>query len=448
MMRLNKIIFPVMLTALILTLAQTARAAEPRELTIDNFVSLVKQYSKDLKLAEKDREEADAQKSEAVSLAMPHISGQATYTRNLNDVYMYLDLSSLTGESDIVKADANRNNEYAAGVSLRQTLFSPTVFNAIKAAKQYRKFTDFTYDAAYQQLMTLAKQAFSQTLLLEKVYRVAQMSEQNAYDNYVDTKNRFDNGLASEFEKLQAESRYRERVPVTAAAKRNLDLALIDLKNLAGIPVDTEIKIVGSLDSYPELPKTNDIDAILKKRPDYNAMLWEERLRRTDVSAQKSAYFPSLAAVAGYGYSAQSNDFKLEEENNSWTVGLVLSVPIFQGGETRAKVRQANVRLEKSQLQLARFRDNTEKEIQSVRLRLNEAYERIASAKASLETADKAFSIAEKTSKVGLATQLELKDARVAKDQATVGYYSAVFEYLAAWYDWQRVSGAMTDGDL
>ncbi|MEZ5357271.1 MAG: TolC family protein [Candidatus Zixiibacteriota bacterium] len=444
---MKSIRFSVLLTAVILILAQSAGAAEPRELTIDSFASLVKQYSKDLKLAQKDREEADAQKSEAISLALPHVSAQASYTRNLSDTYMYMDLSSLTGEDGIMKVDANRNNEYAAGVSLRQTLFSPTVFNAIEAAKQYRKMTDYIYDATYQQIMTLAKQAFSQTLLLEKVVEVAAMSEQNAYDNYIDTKNKFDNGLASEFELLQAESRYRERVPTTASAKRNLDLALIDLKNLAGIPVDTEIKLIGSLDTYPDMPTNVGLDIVLEQRPDYNALLWEERLRKTDVSAQRSAYFPSLSAVAGYGYAAQSNDFKLEEENNSWTVGLVLSVPIFQGGETRARVRQANVRLEKSRLELSRFRDDVEKQLQGVKLRLTEAHARIASAKASLETANKAFSIAEKTSKVGLTTQLELKDARVAKDQATVGYYSAVFEYLAAWYDWQRISGAMTESD-
>jgi len=420
-----------------------------RTLDMDQFVSLVRQHSKDLQIASKDREEADAQKSQAVALALPHVGAQAGYTRNLSDLYMYLDMSSLTGEEDagITKSVSSRNNEFSAAVSLTQTLFSGTVMNAITAARQYRRLTDFAYDATFQQIVTLSKQAFAQTLLLRKVLEVSEQSEQNALDNYNDTKSRFDNGLASEFELLQAESRYRETVPQTASARRNLELALVDLKNLAGISVDEELSLTGSLETYPEMPGPISLDQALDTRPDYNALVWEERLRRTAVSAERAGYFPSLAAVAAYGYSAQSNDFKLEEENNAWTIGLQLSIPIFQGGDTRAKVRQASIQLDKSQLELAKSRDQIEKDLRSVRLRLEEAHARIASAQAALETATKAHNIAESTTRVGLTTQLELKDTRVVLDQASVAYYTAVFEYLAAWYDWQMVSGALTDDE-
>ncbi|MCB2229776.1 TolC family protein [bacterium] len=438
------IIRPIaVLLILLICLAPTGVRLQAKEVDLDEFVSLVERYSKQLQIAEKDREEADAQKSEAIGLALPHISAQAGYTRNLSDVYSYLDFSALSGEGGVSKIDMNRDNEFTAGVSLRQTLFSGTVFNAIAAARQYRRLTDYTYDATYQQILTLSKQAFSQALLLERVVTVAELAEQNAHDNYLDMKKRFESGLASEFQLLQAESRYRDAVPQTAATRRNLELALVDLKNFAGIPVDTTLELNGSLDRYPQLPKQVDIETVLAQRPDYNAMLWEEQLRKTNVSAQRSGYYPSLSAVAGYGYSAQSNDFKLEEENNSWTVGLMLSVPIYQGGETRAKVRQASVQLDKSRLEIARRRDEIEKEIKSVRLRLEEAHERISSANTALTTARKAFDIAEATARSGLTTQLELKDARVGLDQATVAYYSAVFEYLAAWYDWQRVTGNM-----
>ena len=419
-------------------------SAQTQQVDLDQFVELVKQHSKELQLAVKDREEADAQKNEARSLAYPHLAASAGYTRNLSDIYMYVDLSALSedgGSGGAQKLAINRNNEFSAGVSLTQTLFSGSVFNAIKAAKQYRTLTDYTYDATFQYVMTVARQAYSQALLLEKVVEVAAASEKNAEDNYHDTNNRYESGLASEFELLQAESRYREAVPATAEAKRNLELAMIGLKNLAGLPADEPLTLLGTLNSYPEMPNPIGLDAVLGNRPDYNARLWEEKLRRTNVSAQRAAYFPSLAAVAAYGYSAQSDAFRLEEENNSWTVGLKLSVPIFNGGETRAKVHQASVQLDRSRIELAQMRDDIEKELRSVRLRLEEAHERIKSAETSKQTAEKAFSIAEQTTRVGLTTQLELKDTRVMLDQATVNYYAAIFDYVLAYHDWKRVVG-------
>ena len=57
-------------------------------------------------------------------------------------------------------------------------------------------------------------------------------------------------------------------------------------------------------------------------------------------------------------------------------------------------------------------------EIKNLELKLSEAEKRIESAQSTLGIGKKAFEIAEITSDNGLATQLELKDARLAYDQA------------------------------
>ena len=54
---------------------------------------------------------------------------------------------------------------------------------------------------------------------------------------------------------------------------------------------------------------------------------------------------------------------------------------------------------------------------------------------------EKAFEIAEITSDNGLATQLELKDARLAYDQAKLNYFAAQYEYLEAYFDWELAVG-------
>jgi len=46
-------------------------------------------------------------------------------------------------------------------------------------------------------------------------------------------------------------------------------------------------------------------------------------------------------------------------------------------------------------------------------------------------------------SKSGLTTQLELKDSRIMLDQATMGFYSAIFEYLVAYFDWEKAIGSV-----
>jgi outer membrane protein len=115
------------------------------EYDLQKFLSLVKKNSKELKTARKELDMADANKREALSAAFPKLTLDADYNRYLTSNYLYVDL----GEG-YQKFKINRNNQYGLNVVLSQTLFSLNVRNAIKAAGQYQKLTDFSYDAGYQ----------------------------------------------------------------------------------------------------------------------------------------------------------------------------------------------------------------------------------------------------------------------------------------------------------
>ncbi len=260
---------------------------------------------------------------------------------------------------------------------------------------------------------------------------------------YDDVKKAYDLGLKSEFELLQADVRHKDHIPKTTNAEKNYNVALINLKNLAGLPADNEIVLDGSLADYPELPQSMTMQTVLDNRPDFNALLWEERLRSTNVKAEKASYLPTLSGNLIYAYSAQSDRWSFDEENNSFTFGLSLSIPIFTGGANSARVQKAKIERDKTRIEIDRNKQNIERELESVRLRLKEAHDRISSADATRTAAKKAFSIAQSTSEVGLTTQLELKDSRVVLDQAIMGYYSAVYEFLDAYFDWEKAVGAV-----
>ncbi len=408
------------------------------EYDLQKFLSLVKKNSKELKTARKELDMAHANKREALSAAFPKLMLDADYNRNLTSNYLYVDL----GEG-YQKLKINRNNVYGLNIVLSQTIFSLNVHNAIKAAGQYQKLTDFSYDAGYQEIVTFAKKGFYQTLLLKAVWEVTEKSEQNAHENYLNVKDKFDQGLVSQFTLLQAEVQWKDMIPQTIEAQRNYELALISLKNLAGISVEDRITLEGTLDSYPDMPEALGFEELLEARPDFKALVWEEKLRRTAVNAQRSGYFPTLTGSFVYNFASQSDRWKLDERNNNYILGLNLSVPLFMGGYTRAKVSQARIDLDKTRIKIEQTKDDIRKEIADIRLRLEQAKDRILSADATRQAAEKAFQIAQTSVKNGLATQLELKDARLASDQAQLTYFASVYEYLSAYFDWERTIGAV-----
>jgi len=210
---------------------------------------------------------------------------------------------------------------------------------------------------------------------------------------------------------------------------------------MAGIPDGEEIRLVGDFDTLPPMPEKQELQPVLSRRPDYNALLWEEQLRGTGIKSEKANKLPSLSLNLIYNFSSQSDRFKLEMQNHSYIVGLNLSIPVFTGGYQEAQIQKARIDLDKTRIRIEKQKEDIANEIRNIYLRLGEANERMQAAKVVLETAKKAFEIAEVSAANGLATQLELKEARAAYDQARLNGYAASYDYLDAYFDWRLATG-------
>ena len=417
-------------------------------LSLDDFLEKVEANSKDLKLIAKELDMAEANKKQAYSTALPKIFSQGGYTRNINPYYSYMDfdmdLSIIPDMPPIEfpeKIKATYDNKFEFNTRLEQTLFSTQVGNAITAAKQYEKMTEKIYASGHLQIIVGSKKIFYQSLLLKKIYEVNKKSEENAHANYEMTKTKFETGTVSELHLYQAEVNWRNNIPEVTKAKKNYQLALNNIKEMAGIKLDKKIELLGDFKNHPAVPEVPQLKDVLKLRPDYNALKWQSQLLNTNISAQKSGYFPSLSGNITHAYSSMSDKFMMERENNVLMVGVTLNIPIWTGGYTGAQVQKARVNYDKSQIELKKNEDAISKELKNIELKLKEAEGRIASAKTTLKTAEKGYSIAQTSAKNGLATQLELKDARLLYNQAELGYYVAVFDFLLAYFDYELAIG-------
>ncbi|MBN2426489.1 MAG: TolC family protein [Calditrichaceae bacterium] len=437
---MNRII-KLMFIYLILSTAVSAQTYD-----LDTYLELVEKNSHDLKIVEKQLEMADAIAKEAWATALPKISATGKYNRNFLESKLFVDMTNPeTGESMTQEFKISRNNEWNFNAVLNQTLFSFQIGNALTAARQYEQLSDFAYRSGYQKIMSAAKKLFYQTLLLKTVAEVADTSENNARANYENMKQKFNQGLISEFELLQAEVNWKNEIPKVTQSVRNYQLLLANLKMFAGIPSADEIQLQGDLETHPEMPDKEGLDSVLAVRPDYLALDWERKLRETGVRAEKSAYYPDLQGNLIFSYSSQSDAWKINDNENKNIIGnLTLNIPIYLGGYVGAQVQKAKVDLDKTEIQLNKMKEEIEKDLNNIHLRLKEAEQRIKSAQSTLTTTKKAFHIAQVSADNGLITQLELKDARLFNDQAQLNFYSAVYDYLDAYFDWELAIGRVT----
>ena len=413
--------------------------------TLEQFIQLVEKNSKDLQMAQKELEMADAQYKEALSTALPKIFAEGTYNRNLAKMFLFVDFpDSETGEMTSQKFQISYNNDFRAMAMIQQTLFSLQIGDALRAASQYEKLTDYVYDYSHQTIITIAKKGFYRALLLKKIWDVKEAAEKNARENYENVKKKFENGLVSEFEMLQAEVNWKNKIPETSQAKRNYKMGMIMLKTFAGIELETALVLEGNLDSYPAVPDSLGLETVLKQRADYNALLWERNLRKTNVSAQKSEFYPFLTGHFVYNFTSSSDKYDFDRRNSAYFVGVKLNIPIYTGGYTGAQVQKARIDLDRTDIKVLQSQDEVFRCIKNIRLRLREAYSRILSADKTRESAFRAFAIAETSADNGMATQLELADSRVQLELAVLNFYVATYDYLDAYYDWQLAIGQVS----
>ncbi len=414
-----------------------------RDLSLAEYLKLVEENSKDLYKADLDKKLAEAQEKLTRSAAMPMIGGSLGYTRNLTEITMPAPVAADTSTGALIYMDVpyNSKNEFSASVGVQQMLFDMTVFKALEASRKYRNMTGTIYEASRQGILTAAKQLYYQTVLLEEVYKVQEATEQNAHETYQEILKKYDNDLASQLDALQAEVNWKINIPEKTKAARNRDLVLSNLKLLAGIPPEEEITLVDTLLDTPGKPDSVELGEVLGNRPDYQAMQGELDLRDINISATRAQFFPSLSASFGYGWQASSDEFSLNDGTGAAQAGLTLTIPIYYGGSRFAKMEQVRVEKEKSRINLIKKQDEIRNEISNLQLLLEESSSRITSAQTTLETAEKAFSIMEISSRNGLATQLDLKDARLSLSGAQLNYYSAIFDYLNSYFQWQQAIG-------
>ncbi len=419
-------------------------------LTLEQFLLLVEENNKDIYSADLDVSIARTQRDLARSLALPMIGGSLGYTRNFLEIKtpapvgaIYDPSTPAGGLYNLFYTDVpyNTDNEFTAGVGLQQTLFDMTMFQALKASSAYADLAGSVYEATRQAVLTAAKKLYVQGLLLEEILAVRKAAEENAYDSFRQVSLRYENELASQLDLLQAEVNYQIQIPETSQARRNRDLVFNTLKMMAGISIDEEILLTETLSVLPTLPEHGTFSEILTVRSDYQALVMQEDLQKLNVKAVQAEFYPTVSLALQYGWQASSNSFSLDDGISVLTAGINVNIPIFYGGSRFAKLEKAELELRKSRTALDKKREEMHSEIRNIELLLNESQQRITSAKRTLETAEKAYEIVEISVENGLATQFEMKEARLNLSSAQLNSSLAAADYLDAYFQWQQAMG-------
>ena len=279
-------------------------------------------------------------------------------------------------------------------------------------------------------MVSTITEAYYQLLNAKDSYKVLQSSWNTAKENLRITRVRFNNGLCSEYDTIQADVQVKSIEPSMIATKRGIELATLNLKIQMGLPDEYPITIDGTLADYERTMfdeiKLSDLDTTLSDNPTMRQLDVTERLLEKQLEVTKAQWYPTLSLSAMYNWISMGDKLTGNDWNPYSTVGLSLNFPLFQGGSRYYKQKQAELQYKEMQFTKEDTKRKLKLGLQNSLNNLRVAIETINTTKAAAESAWKGLVIAKKRYEVGSGTTLELTTSQNALTNAQLNYLQAI----------------------
>lgn len=428
-------IFMVMLAAASLPLR-----AQQRQISLDDAISLALANNRTLEMARLEIGKADAQVDEAFGNALPSLNFSANYTRNIQKQVFYF-----PGPDGVTRPiSIGSDNALQASLQLQQILFNSAVLTGVGTAKTYSQISRQQLRATAAETVVSVKKLYYGALLGREVLALNERLLRNAEQNFQTARQFVQNGMRAEFDAIRAEVQVENLRPVVVQARDSYQMALDNLEMLLGLDPATTLELTGTL-SHPAdtvTPAITTANDILERN---NAQLQALRLATTVneqlIDINRSDYLPTLALFGNYTYQAQADAFSDLDFQPSSMVGLNLSLNLFSGGQTKAKVEQARVDYLQSLEQLEQVDQALKTQLESVLRRIYYARERIAASDHTITQAERGYKIATVSYGAGTGTQLQINDAELALAQSRLNQLNAIYDYHGALADLEGLLG-------
>lgn len=343
-----------------------------------------------------------------------------------------------------------RFNSKGYSARLSQPLFRADRWYQLLSAKASGKQALADYRNAEQDLVIRVATAYFNVLRAEDNLSSAVAAETAFRRQLEQTQERFDVGLIAITDVHEARAVYdlSRATRITQEEERdNSYTALESLTNRAYDSIDVldkSMPITGPnptpLQEWIKLALDNNIALLASKHQVESA--------RHEVKKQKSGHLPTLDAVASYSHADEGGTSFLGNESDIENYALELNIPIFQGGGTKSRVREAHYRLTQAKENYERQYRSVKQDIQRQHRTVNSDVLRVGARKLALKSSQSALEATEGGYEVGTRNIVDVLQVRNTLFESQRNYYNAIYDYILNSLELKRIAGELKISDL
>jgi outer membrane protein len=239
---------------------------------------------------------------------------------------------------------SNQYNSNGYALTLTQPVFRWQNWVAYDQGKRAVALAEAQFLQARQELILRVAQAYFEVLNVEVTLEAARAQKLAIAQQLEQAKQNFEVGTTTIVDTYEAQSRYDLATAQEIASENELEIRRESLRVIIGEAPESLAMLDATKPLLPPKPAQMPpwVEAAQQDNLAVQIQAKNAEIAALEVDKTRAGHYPTLDVVASAGKNrapANSGSVRLETESNS--VGLQLNVPLFQGGYTSSKTREA-----------------------------------------------------------------------------------------------------------
>jgi len=432
--------------ACLLGLSVPGSAQQKNEFSVKQCVDYAEKNSITVKNSLLDIEIQKQFNRQVTAAAFPQVNASIS----AND-YLEIPTSLLPGEivnRPGTKVPVQFGTKYnaAAGVDVTQLLFDGQVFVGLMARKAIVEYQTRISEVTKEQIKANIYKIYYQLVVGKKQLASLDANIERFEKLLSDTREIFKNGFAERLDvdkvTVQLNNIKTEKIKIENA----LSAGNAGLKFLMNMPQKEELLLTDTLNEAELKSNILDENYNYKDRKEFQLLTVAEKLGGYNVRRYKLSKIPTLAAFASYGKNAQRTSFDLFGKGDWFTtslVGLKISIPIFDGNNRNAHIKQASYELQKTKNNISQLKENIDYDVEHSRINMKSALLTMDNQKKNIELAEKVYNTTKKKYEQGLGSNQEIYFSQAELKVAQTNYYNSLYDAINARIDYLKATGKL-----
>ena len=338
---------------------------------------------------------------------------------------------------------------FDATLSAQYALINPQRVPLVAAARDQYEKAKFQYVVSLRDLRLQAAQAYFDLQQADDQVRIGQESVRASLVSLRDSKARFQAGVATKLEVLEAETQLARDQQLLAnglaaqsVARRAL-AALLDLPFTVTPTAKDSARVLGVWNAS----LSESIVAAFSFREELDQAILDISIANSQANSALGAVQPFLSVFTNFGYNqfnGQTGDVTgVQTSGNQYetTFGARLTWSIFDGGAAAAQSRQSKQLAQQNRYQFSQRRDAIRQEVETSFYELEKNNRDIITTSREVISARESLRLARLRFQAGVTTQREVVDNQRDLTNAEVRYSNSVTDYNKRLVELSRRTG-------